>query len=264
MATWVVDRSLDVLLGQVDEAAPGRDKSSDGSIGDEAHQGTGSKHNPEDTEDSSDGNDPDNQVDARDFTHDPDSGADMHQMTEEIRVSRDRRVNLVIWNRRQFSSYSTSSRKAWTWGTYSGSNPHDKHAHVETNDKYNDDLTPWKVFMSLTSKQDAALHSTEWRLWYNSQLQESYTNPATGKVETSPLVTLLKRMDAQVKSSGTEISALKADIAELKGMLKVQGEQILALLNRPPVVAGPVDPDTLQPVVEDGVRAVLRNGVDHA
>lgn len=128
MADFVVDKSLDVLLAQLNQHAPNRSKASDGSIGDAAHASRTSKHNPEDTEDSSDGNDPDNQVDARDFTHDPANGADMHVMTEDIRRSRDPRVNLVIWNERQFSGYSTSSRKAWQWGPYSGSNDHTKHA----------------------------------------------------------------------------------------------------------------------------------------
>ena len=145
MVVFVVDKSLDLLRDQVDAAAPGRSKASDGSIGDPDHAARTSAHNPEDTEDSSDGNDPDNQVDARDITHDPDSGADMHVVTESIRQSRDRRVHLVIFNKRIFSSYSTASRRAWEWGPYSGSNDHSKHAHVEANDLYNDTLTPWKI-----------------------------------------------------------------------------------------------------------------------
>ena len=256
MVDFVVDKSLDVLLGQLNAHAPGRDKSSDGSIGDAAHQGRPSAHNPQDTEDSSDGNDPDNQVDARDFTHDPDSGADMHRMTEEIRLSRDRRVNLVIWNRRQFSSYSTSTRKAWTWGPYSGSNPHDKHAHVETNDLYNDDLTPWKVFQMADSK---AVTSTEWRLHYFLQLQEAGKNPATETIEKYPAVTLLKRMDAAV-------AALAAQVDELKRLVTAQGLVLRDIASDVDALTipqpAPVDPEVLRPVVEDGVRAVLRTGVD--
>lgn len=258
MVDFVVDKSLDVLLGQLNAHAPGRDKSSDGSIGDAAHQSRPSKHNPEDTEDSSDGNDPDSQVDARDFTHDPDSGADMHQMTEEIRLSRDRRVNLVIWDEEQFSSYSTPTRKAWTWGPYSGTNRHKKHAHVETNDLYNDDLTPWKVFMPLTKEEKAALHSTEWRLHFLLQLQETGKNPGNGLTEKYPLITLLKKMSQ-------DITDLRGEVAELKGMLRVQGAQILDISSDVDALTIPqpatVDPEVLRPVVEDGVRTVLRDGV---
>lgn len=259
MVDFVVDKSLDVLLGQLNAHAPGRDKSSDGSIGDAAHQGRPSAHNPQDTEDSSDGNDPDNQVDARDFTHDPDSGADMHQMTEEIRLSRDRRVNLVIWNRRQFSSYSTSTRKAWAWGPYSGSNPHDKHAHVETNDLYNDDLTPWKVFQMADSK---AVTSTEWRVWFTSQLQEAGKNPATGQIEKYPVSSLLKRVDAGVAEGVMSVKRVEDNVLHLVDAVDELRSMLQTLLDRAPVQPAPVDPEVLRPVVEDGVRAVLRTGVD--
>lgn len=155
---WVVDKSLDVLLAQINAAAPSRDKSSDGSIGDPAHAATVSAHNPQDTEDSSDGNDPDNQVDARDITHDPRfAGSDMAQVTEAIRMSKDRRVRLVIFNKRIFASYATATRPAWAWGPYIGQNDHSKHAHVETNDVHNDELQPWSIFLTVPSKGDNML-----------------------------------------------------------------------------------------------------------
>lgn len=258
MATWVVDKGLDVLLAQLNAHAPNRRKDSDGSIGDADHQSRTSAHNPQDTEDSADGNDPDNQVDARDFTHDPANGADMHQMTEEIRLSRDPRVELVIWDEEQFSSYSTPTRKAWEWGPYSGENDHTKHAHVQVRDKGNDNTAPWKVFMSLSPKQDAAVISTEWRLWYISQLQETGKNPANGLTEKYPLVTLLKALAA-------DVIALRGEVAELKGMLKVQGAQILDIASDVDALTipqpAPVDPETLLPVVKQGTREVLREGV---
>lgn len=145
MVDFVVDKSLDLLLKQVDEAAPERSKESDGSVGDPDHQARESAHNPEDTEDSMDGNDPDEQVDARDFTHDPAHGADMYVMTEALRISRDRRLYLVIFNGRQFSSYARDGYAPFTWRPYYGTNKHTKHAHVEVNDYYNDTLTPWKI-----------------------------------------------------------------------------------------------------------------------
>lgn len=145
MVDFVVDKGLDRLLAQIDEAAPNRSKASDGSIGDEAHQGTSSKHNPEDTEDSQDGNDPDNQVDARDFTHDPANNADMHIVSESIRQSRDVRVYLVIFDGRQFSSYSKDGYPPFTWRPYYGENKHRQHMHVEVNDYHNDDTSPWKI-----------------------------------------------------------------------------------------------------------------------
>lgn len=145
MVDFVVDKGLDKLLAQIDEAAPNRSKASDGSIGDEAHQGTSSKHNPEDTEDSQDRNDPDNQVDARDFTHDPANNADMHVVSESIRQSRDARVYLVIFDGEQFSSYAKDGYPPFTWRPYYGENKHRQHMHIEVNDYHNDDTSPWKI-----------------------------------------------------------------------------------------------------------------------
>lgn len=137
---WDVARSLDVLLAQINALAPGRDRSSDGSIGDTAHQGTTSDHNPEDKP----GNEPD-EVDARDFTHDPHHGADMGVISERLRLTRDRRIRYVIFNRRIFAGYPVPARAAWTWGQYSGDNPHTHHMHVSVNDVDDDDTTPWRI-----------------------------------------------------------------------------------------------------------------------
>jgi hypothetical protein len=126
---------LDTLLAQINALAPQRSKASDGSIGDAAHQAGTSEHNPE----YKPGPELD-EVDARDFTHDPRNGADMDVFAESLRLSRDWRIKYVIWNRRQFSP-----RTGWKWVAYSGSNPHDKHMHVSVNDVDDDNTTPWRL-----------------------------------------------------------------------------------------------------------------------
>lgn len=163
MATWVVDRGLDRLLAQINEAAPGRSKASDGSIGDAAHAAGDSDHNPESPPPP--GN-PDNQVDARDFTHDPAHGADMGVVSEALRASRDRRISYVIFNRRIFSSYtSTGGRQAWAWGAYSGENPHTEHMHVSVNDVNHDQTQDWSIgIMALTDGQDFIQHVINYRI----------------------------------------------------------------------------------------------------
>lgn len=246
MGSFVVDKSLDVLLRQIDEMAPGRSKSSDGSIGDAAHAQTNSAHNPQDTSDSSDGNDPDNQVDARDFTHDPAHGADMHEITEALRRSRDRRLHLVIFDGRQFSRYVKDGIPAFTWRPYSGLNMHRRHAHVETNDLFNDVTTLWEIGQ-MSAEAEKQIRDIHYAMFTN-----------TGEVPAP----------RPEKALTGEVDSLVGGVAELKGMLKVQGEQILALARRVeeltvPVPA-PVDPTVLQPVVESGVRAVLRRGTDQA
>lgn len=136
----VPDRGLDVLLAEINSIAPGRSKTSDGWIGDQDHQSRDSDHNPETIP----GNPPD-QVDARDFTHDPAHGADMAVISEKLRKSRDRRISYVIFNRRIFSSYAANGYPAWTWRPYSGDNPHDKHMHVSVVDNPHDVTAPWGI-----------------------------------------------------------------------------------------------------------------------
>lgn len=149
---WDVAKSLDKLLSQINQLAPGRSKASDGSIGDLAHQQGTSEHNPEDKP----GSEPD-EVDARDFTHDPRHGADMFAITEAIRLSckagRERRVKYVIFNRRYFSANT-----GWKWFPYFGDNPHDKHAHVSVNDRDDDNAAPWEI----TTGRAPAADVEEW------------------------------------------------------------------------------------------------------
>lgn len=246
MADFVVDKGLDVLLKQLNEHAPARSKTSDGSIGDTAHQSRSSAHNPQATADSSDGNDPDSQVDARDFTHDPAHGADMNEMTEAIRLSRDPRIELVIWNGRQFSSYATSSRRAWEWGLYSGTNDHSRHAHVQVRDVGNDNTALWKVFTMSAQTDDIVLR---WSRGVDTRTDGASIEPVKWRV----------RDEAWQKKTD-------AALAELKGLLTAQSEQILLLTQ---IIQGlsvpapaPVDPDALKPVLLDpAVLAAFANSV---
>lgn len=192
MVDFVVDRGLDRLRDQIDEAAPGRSKKSDGSIGDAAHRLRSSEHNPESPP--APGN-PDNQVDARDFTHDPKHGADMGEIAEAIRLSRDRRVSYVIFHGRMFSSYSTPSRKAWEWGPYRGSDPHDEHMHISVNDQHHDETQDWTIRMP-DSKQ---LTSTAWRLFALAQLKETIDNHVGDASEEQPFVTAFLQLCRDVR-----------------------------------------------------------------
>ncbi|THV43567.1 peptidoglycan-binding domain-containing protein [Glycomyces buryatensis] len=113
---WRLAKSLVVLRSEINAAAPGRSTASDGTIGDDAHQGTASDHNPNGS----------NVVCAADFTHHPGSGADMHQFAEHLRRANHRDIKYIIWNKRIWSK----SRAGEGWRSYGGSNPHTRHMHV--------------------------------------------------------------------------------------------------------------------------------------
>lgn len=159
MVVFVVDNGLNKLRDQVDEAAPNRSKASDGSVGDPDHAQRESDHNPEDTADADAPNNPDNQVDARDITHDPANGADMGVVTESIRLSKDKRVKYVIFNERIFYGTLAAKRnnvKPYVWYAYHGTNPHGKHAHFSVEDATHDQTQPWEIGIDMPSAEEYA------------------------------------------------------------------------------------------------------------
>lgn len=85
-------------------------------------------------------------VTARDFPHAPHLGLDLGKLAETWRLSRDPRIKYVIFNRRMFSSYATSSYPAFTWRPYGGTDPHDTHGHVSSvSTAAADDARPWAM-----------------------------------------------------------------------------------------------------------------------
>lgn len=135
MATkpWRPAKSLEVLRYQINAAYPGRNKLSDGTIGDSAHSKTKSEHNP----------DANGVVRALDITHDPAKGVDCGRIIDALVASRDPRILYVIWNRRICSS----KVQPWVWRPYTKGNPHDHHFHLSVVDDpaLYDNEGPWAI-----------------------------------------------------------------------------------------------------------------------
>ena len=109
---------------QVDDSYPDRDRTSDGWIGNLAHQATKSDHNP----DKAYGN----VVRAIDLDRDLSGKAKpdlMPYLADEIRrfakKDKSKRVGYII-----FAGKIASPRMGWRWRKYSGINPHTKHCHI--------------------------------------------------------------------------------------------------------------------------------------
>ena len=103
---------------------PDRDKSSDGIMGDAAHQKRKSDHN--------EGN-------AFDLGYDPDHGVNCDLLSRLVINSNDARVKYVIWNHQVFNR----DRPEAGWHDYTGPNPHTHHMHVSIRETARDDLSPW-------------------------------------------------------------------------------------------------------------------------
>lgn len=128
---WRLTNGLQNLRAQVNAKFPDRDRSSDGSIGDTAHQARTSGHNPDDTpgarpawEDADD----DAEVRAWDCDADLRAGVTAQQLVDHIRglSGVGSAIRYIIYNRRIYHSRSNFAPEP-----YSGDNPHDKHIHFE-------------------------------------------------------------------------------------------------------------------------------------
>lgn len=132
---WRLANSLTTLRNQVNAAYPGRNKVSDGTIGDAAHSSRTSQHNPN----------PAGVVTAIDITHDPAHGVNGQTLADALIT--DSRAWYVIFNRR--IRYHGGG-----WQAYSGSNPHTQHVHLSTKqDAGNyDNARNWPLTLSTPSK----------------------------------------------------------------------------------------------------------------
>lgn len=130
---WRLAHSLDTLRNQVNTAYPNRNKASDGTIGDAAHAGTASDHNPNSA----------GVVCAMDLTHDP-ANFDAHAFAEHIRTHRHPNLKYVISKARIAGAWSN-----WQWTPNSG---HFQHVHISVglgNDGQSrqpyDDTIKWNI-----------------------------------------------------------------------------------------------------------------------
>lgn len=90
---------------------------------------------------------------AVDLTDDPSTGCYAHRLAELVRLNRDPRVKYIISRSRIAGPKPVASYPAWAWRPYSGSNPHDKHAHFSIHASARGDTSPWFA----TTPQEATM-----------------------------------------------------------------------------------------------------------
>jgi Putative peptidoglycan binding domain len=134
VATWVLTRGLTTVRTEFDKTWPGRDKSSDGSVGDLAHQlESASGHNPDITgrAEYKDG-DSKNEVRAIDVDKDlvPGSSEPWMERVVQYLVKKARAGGYIPFRYLIFNGRIWSRTDGWKTRTYTGSNKHDKHLHA--------------------------------------------------------------------------------------------------------------------------------------
>lgn len=130
MADWSLVPCLVKLRSDFNIVAPNRDKASDGSIGDGAHQASQSDHNDDEV-----GNVPIRDADKLHEVHAIDVDVDLRQaglsmekvvqfLLGRCRSGAEKRLRYIIFNHRIWEASN-----GWKQRTYTGKNPHDHHAH---------------------------------------------------------------------------------------------------------------------------------------
>lgn len=216
MADWYLNPALTTLRSEVNARYPNRDKTSDGTIGDLAHQATGSDHNP----------DGDGSVDAFDMDVELNGPGKpyLDDLWKVINAAlKHESIQYVIYNRRITS-------RTWglgVWHYYDGPSPHDHHVHFNTRTAYENSTKPWlpkEENMPLTDADlpviRAGVHSTV----------IGRSNDTFGVV--------LDRL----RSYDDDVAAIKADLATLKAKpvtvsVTVEPAQLAAALAEPSFLA---------------------------
>ncbi|HET6533068.1 MAG TPA: hypothetical protein VFH03_20965, partial [Actinoplanes sp.] len=193
MVSWILVPCLVALRNEMNRLAPNRDKASDGSIGDSAHSQSSSDHNPDET-----GRTPYEDADSRNEVHAIDVDKDLRkpgwsmQKCVEIivvrhRTGRDNRLQNVIYNRRIWS-------RSWGWTAraYTGSNPHNQHAHFSARytTAQENDTRPWGL---LEAEDDdmATITQTDFNArmdaWWNARMSpNARDNPQRTALRVAP------------------------------------------------------------------------------
>ena len=126
--SWKLSKAASRLREQIDDAFPGRDRTSDGSIGDARHAARPSDHNPS----------PEGWVRAIDIDADLRSHkSEAFDLADQLRLlaRSDKRLAYIIFNGK-IASY----RRNFKWRKYTGINPHKHHIHISfTKQGDNDD-----------------------------------------------------------------------------------------------------------------------------
>jgi len=148
MASWILVPSLVKLRSEFNAIAPDRDKSSDGSVGDAAHQDSQSDHNADET-----GNVPIRDADKTNEVHAIDVDVDLRTpglnmekvvqfLLTRCRSGAENRLRYIIYDRRIWSASD-----GWVQRRYTGANAHDKHAHFSASytSGREADTRPWRL-----------------------------------------------------------------------------------------------------------------------
>lgn len=229
MADWYLNRALTNWRNAVNAAYPNRDETSDGTIGNVAHQASTSDHNP----------DSDGSVDAWDMDVDL-RVANTSAELEKLKQVFQKHPAARYWiHNRQIASRSNGWRREY----YSGANAHDHHIHWNSEPAYENSNLPWII----PSEEDL----NEAQATQLAKIYETVSRTRAGMPTMADGKTVIVQTDWRVrdeawqKAVNGELDALKLDIVAIRekvetpiGSVVITDEQLERVLRK---VVGSVD-----------------------
>lgn len=199
MGTWYLAPSLETGRREVNQRWPNRDKTSDGTIGDEAHQSRQSDHNPNSRD----------SVNAWDVDV---NGVDIPLILSAF--ERHPSAHYWIYNQR-----IADADNDWRPVQYTGSNPHTAHVHLSIRQTVaaEQNTQPWGIYPTeeeeLTPEQNQMLKDIRHAVTTVTKLDGSGDTHASGGIEL-----LLRGQDeikGAINASHSNLAALISGISRI-------------------------------------------------
>lgn len=251
MAAPVLTPSLVKLRDALNTRCPGRDKASDGWIGDKAHQQSTSGHNPDDTPGvKAEYSDADSKPEVRAIDVDADLRCGGLTMLQVIRAILDspstlKRLRYIIYNRVIWSRTTN-----WQPRAYTGSSPHTEHAHFSGDPLDDDNESPWTVVATVGQEDDMTPAQAAQLQAVAEAVERIEKNSEAAALRANGLLGL---EDVKTVWSDRTPEAVQPNV--LRRALEQIHTAVVSM--QPGTTAPPVDPLVLAQAVEVALRAVL-------
>lgn len=209
MADWILVACLVTLRNEFNRIAANRDRTTDGSIGDTAHQNSTSDHNQDEF-----GKVPITDADKTNEVHAIDvdvdlrvSGLTMEKVVqfllERCRSGAENRLRYIIFNKRIWSASS-----GWVQKAYTGASPHTEHAHFSAsyNSKHEASTASWHLedLVAVTQAEiDKIAAAVAKKVWDHTEANP-YDNGKTERRTGGELRMMEYRDDARARATNIE------------------------------------------------------------